>query len=42
MRTIEWPFHGTEAVDSGSLTYRELRRFHAGIYPGVWVPRGEN
>jgi len=40
MRTIEWPFHGTEAVDSGSLTYRELRRFHAGIYPGVWVPRG--
>lgn len=39
MRTIEWPFRGAEAVDSGSLTYRELRRFHAGIYPGVWIPR---
>jgi len=39
MRTIEWPFRGAEAVDSGSVTFRELRRFHAGVYPGVWVPR---
>ena len=40
MRTIEWPFRGAEAVNSGSLTFRELRRLHVGIYPGVWAPRG--
>ena len=40
MRAIEWPFRGAEAVDSGALTFRELRRFHVGIYPGVWAPRG--
>jgi hypothetical protein len=40
MQAIEWPFRGSEAVDSGSLTFRELRRFHAAMYPGVWAPRG--
>jgi hypothetical protein len=40
MRTITWPFRADEALDSGALTFRELRRFHEGIYPGVWGPRG--
>jgi hypothetical protein len=40
MQTIEWPFLGAEALDAGLLTFRELRRFHQGIYPGVWGPRG--
>ena len=29
-----------EALDAGALTFRELRRFHSAIYPGVWTPRG--
>ena len=40
MRTSDWPFLAAEALDDGLLTFRELRRFHAGIYPGVWAPRG--
>jgi hypothetical protein len=40
MRTIEWPFLAAEALDASALTFRELRRFHAGVYPGVWAPRG--
>ncbi|KWX23753.1 hypothetical protein AFM11_13315 [Mycolicibacterium wolinskyi] len=40
MHTIRWPFLAAEALDAGLLTFRELRRFHAGIYPGVWAPRG--
>jgi hypothetical protein len=40
MQTITWPFRADEALESGALTYRELRRFHHGIYPGVWAPRG--
>jgi very-short-patch-repair endonuclease len=40
MRTIDWPFRAAEALDSGALTFRELRRFHASIFPGVWAPRG--
>jgi very-short-patch-repair endonuclease len=40
MQTIEWPFLATEAVSTGVLTFRELRRFHSAIYPGVWAPRG--
>ncbi|WP_067966617.1 hypothetical protein [Mycolicibacter icosiumassiliensis] len=39
MQTIEWPFLAGEALESGALTFRELRRFHAAVYPGVWVPR---
>lgn len=34
------PFLATEALDSGLLTFRELRRFHAAVFPGVWVARG--
>lgn len=40
MGTIGWPFRASEAVDSGALTFRELRRFHEALYPGVWAPRG--
>jgi len=40
MQTIDWPFRASEALDAGALTFRELRRFHAAVYPGVWVPRG--
>lgn len=40
MQTIEWPFLAAEALDADALTFRELRRFHMGIYPGVWAPRG--
>ena len=40
MQSIEWPFRAAEALETGTLTFRELRRFHAAVYPGVWVPRG--
>lgn len=33
------PFRATEALEQGLLTFRELRRFHAAVYPGVWVAR---
>ncbi|MCV7402368.1 hypothetical protein H7K24_19705 [Mycobacterium fragae] len=39
MQTIDWPFRAAEALDAGALTFRELRRFHAAVYPGVWAPR---
>lgn len=40
MQPIAWPFIAAEALDAGMLTFRELRRFHEAVYPGVWVPRG--
>lgn len=40
MHTIPWPFLATEALAADALTFRELRRFHAAVYPGVWIPRG--
>lgn len=40
MQPIAWPFIAAEALDGGLLTFRELRRFHEAVYPGVWVPRG--
>ena len=40
MMPIPYPFRAAEALDAGLLTFRELRRFHAAIYPGVWVARG--
>lgn len=40
MQTIGWPFRAEEALEGGALTFRELRRFHQAIYPGVWAPRG--
>jgi len=40
MALISEPFRAAEALDDGLLTFRELRRFHSAIYPGVWVARG--
>jgi hypothetical protein len=40
VQTIDWPFRADEALGAEALTFRELRRFHERIYPGVWAPRG--
>ena len=40
MQQPPWPFIAAEAIDAGMLTFRELRRFHEAVYPGVGVPRG--
>lgn len=40
MQTVPWPFIAKEMLDAEALTFRELRRFHCAVYPGVWVPRG--
>jgi hypothetical protein len=39
MQQIEWPFRAADALAAGALTFRELRRFHCAVYPGVWAPR---
>lgn len=40
MQTIDWPFRASEQLDAGALTFRELRRHHEAVYPGIWIPRG--
>jgi hypothetical protein len=40
MEAIVWPFRAAEALESEALTFRELRRLHFAMYPGVWAPRG--
>ncbi|MET0475465.1 MAG: hypothetical protein ABW001_12610 [Mycobacterium sp.] len=35
MQLIEWPFGAAEALDEGTLTFRELRRFYRAVHPGV-------
>ena len=40
MRTMQSPFLAAEALDAHVLTFRELRRFHTAVFPGVWAPRG--
>jgi hypothetical protein len=40
MEELRWPFRGAEALDAGAITARELRRFYASVYPGVYAPRG--
>src|SRR6185312_2457809 len=35
-----WPFRGWEAVGSGAIRVRDLRRFYFPVYPGVYIPRG--
>jgi hypothetical protein len=39
MHTVPWPFIAKEMLDAELLTFRELRRFHTAVYPGVWAPR---
>ena len=31
------PFLASEALAAGALTFRELKRFHLQLFPGVWV-----
>lgn len=33
------PFLASEALASGELSFRELKRFHRQLFPGVWVDR---
>lgn len=33
------PFRGAEALATGTLSARELRRHYVAVYPGVYVPR---
>ncbi|WP_243841413.1 hypothetical protein [Mycobacterium sp. DL592] len=40
MQTLPWPFRAAEVLAADALTFRQLRRFHEAIYPGVWLPRG--
>lgn len=40
MQPNAWPFRAVEALDAGAITFRELRRFHEAVYPGIWIPRG--
>jgi hypothetical protein len=40
MDEIAAPFRAAEALAAGHLTFRELRRFHEAIYPGIWIRRG--
>ena len=40
VESIAGPFLASEALGDGHLTFRELRRFHTAVYPGVWVLRG--
>jgi hypothetical protein len=40
MGEIQWPFRGWDAVETGALSIRQLRRFYVPVYPGVHVPRG--
>lgn len=37
---LDWPLRGWEAIESGALTARQLRRLFEPIYPGVHIPRG--
>lgn len=38
--TEDWPFRGAEAVESGVLSERQLRKHYVAVYPGVYAPRG--
>src|SRR6478752_1832863 len=40
MGELQWPFRGSEALAAGVIGARELRRFYAPIYPGVYGLRG--
>ncbi|VEG56712.1 cullin, a subunit of E3 ubiquitin ligase [Mycolicibacterium aurum] len=40
MKHIDSPFRASEQLAAGTLIFRELRRFHEAVHPGVWHPRG--
>lgn len=39
MSRLDGPFRASEALADGLLTFRQLRRHHTAVYPGIWVPR---
>ncbi|BBY45232.1 hypothetical protein A5765_04025 [Mycolicibacterium celeriflavum] len=39
MTELPWPFVGTEALSTGIISERAMRRLYAPMYPGVYVPR---
>lgn len=39
MTDLPWPFVGSEALATGAISERAMRRLYAPIYPGVYVPR---
>lgn len=39
MPELPWPFIGTEALSTGAISERAMRRRYAPLYPGVYVPR---
>lgn len=38
MTELLWPFVGTEALTSGAISERKMRRLYTQIYPGIYVP----
>ncbi|KUI41103.1 hypothetical protein AU197_00670 [Mycobacterium sp. IS-1590] len=39
MTDLPWPFVGSEALATGAISERAMRRLYAPMYPGVYVPR---
>ena len=39
MTELPWPFVGTEALSTGIISERAMRRLYEPVYPGVYVPR---
>ena len=40
MTELPWPFVGTDALSTGVISERAMRRLYTPLYPGVYVPRG--
>lgn len=40
MTELPWPFIGAEALASGAISERAMRKSFVALYPGVYVPRG--
>lgn len=38
--SIPWPFLGTEALSTGVISERAMRKAYEPLYPGVFIPRG--
>jgi hypothetical protein len=34
-----WPLRGAEAIEAGTLSASQLRKFYTAVYPGVYAPR---
>jgi hypothetical protein len=39
MTELPWPFVGTEALSTGAISERTMRRRYMPLYPGIYVPR---